>query len=81
MDAASGATTIMNAANEVAVGAFLSKRLGFGAIVPLVEETLLAAQRRGINHEPENVDDALSIDHISRSLADELLPQFAAKAS
>jgi 1-deoxy-D-xylulose-5-phosphate reductoisomerase len=81
MDAASGATTIMNAANEIAVAAFLSKRLGFGAIVPLVEETLLAAQRRGINHEPENVDDALSIDHISRSLAEELLPQFAAKAS
>ena len=70
MDAASGATTILNAANEIAVEAFLSKRLGFGAIVPLVEETMLAAQRRGINHEPENVDDALSIDHISRSLAE-----------
>jgi 1-deoxy-D-xylulose-5-phosphate reductoisomerase len=81
MDAGSGATTILNAANEIAVAAFLAKRLGFGAIVPLVEETLSAAQRRGINHEPENVEDALSIDHVSRTLAAELLPQIAAKAS
>lgn len=81
MDAAGGATTILNAANEIAVDAFLRKRISFGGIVPLVEETLTAAGRRGINHEPENVDDALSIDHISRSLARELLPQIAAKAS
>ncbi|MGZ5829389.1 MAG: 1-deoxy-D-xylulose-5-phosphate reductoisomerase [Xanthobacteraceae bacterium] len=81
MDAAGGATTILNAANEIAVEAFLAKRISFGGIVPLVEETLAAAGRRGINHEPENVDDALSIDHISRSLARELLPQIAAKAS
>jgi 1-deoxy-D-xylulose-5-phosphate reductoisomerase len=81
MDARGGATTILNAANEIAVAAFLDRRLGFGGIVPLVEETLSAAQRHGINHEPENIEDALSIDHVSRTLAGELLPQFAAKAS
>jgi 1-deoxy-D-xylulose-5-phosphate reductoisomerase len=81
MGAGNGATTILNAANEIAVEAFLARRLGFGEIVALVEETLSAAQRRGVNHEPENVEDALSIDHVSRSLARELLPQIAAKAS
>jgi 1-deoxy-D-xylulose-5-phosphate reductoisomerase len=80
MDAGGGATTILNAANEIAVDAFLNKRVAFGAIVPLVEETLHAASNRGVNHEPENVEDALSIDHVSRSLARELLPQIAAKA-
>jgi 1-deoxy-D-xylulose-5-phosphate reductoisomerase len=80
MDAAGGATTILNAANEIAVDAFLNKRVPFGGIVPLVEETLSAASRRGINHEPGDVEDALSIDHVSRSLARELLPQIAAKA-
>jgi 1-deoxy-D-xylulose-5-phosphate reductoisomerase len=80
MDAAGGATTILNAANEIAVDAFVNKRVAFGGIVPLVEETLSAASRRGINHEPGDVEDALSIDHVSRSLARELLPQIAAKA-
>ena len=37
------ATTVLNAANEVAVQAFLAKRIGFLAIAGLVEATLEAA--------------------------------------
>jgi 1-deoxy-D-xylulose-5-phosphate reductoisomerase len=37
-----GATTILNAANEVAVGLFLSRRLGFLGIARVVEEVLAA---------------------------------------
>ncbi|MDB5369727.1 MAG: 1-deoxy-D-xylulose-5-phosphate reductoisomerase [Roseomonas sp.] len=37
-----GATTILNAANEVAVGLFLARRLGFLDIATVVEETLEA---------------------------------------
>ncbi len=76
-----GAPTILNAANEVAVEAFLQRRLGFAGITRLVEETLDAGERQGLMQEPPSVDDALSIDHISRSLARSLLPEIAAKAS
>ena len=38
--AGGGATTILNAANEAAVGLFLARRLGFLDIAAVVEETL-----------------------------------------
>jgi len=41
----------------------------------------LETERRGLLKEPESIDDALNIDHVSRSLARELLPQVAAMAS
>lgn len=40
--AGAGATTILNAANEAAVGLFLQRRLGFLDIAAVVEETLAA---------------------------------------
>jgi 1-deoxy-D-xylulose-5-phosphate reductoisomerase len=76
-----GAPTVLNAANEVAVDAFLHRRLGFAGIARLVEETLEASGRDGMLREPQSIDDALSIDHVSRSLARGLLPEIAAKAS
>ncbi len=75
-----GAPTVLNAANEVAVGAFVAGRLGFLAIASLTEATLDAARRRGISKEPQNVEEALAVDHIARSLAHDLLPEIAAKA-
>jgi len=81
LEAANGGATVLNAANEVAVAAFLENGLGFAGIAALVEETLVQADRRGLLREPESADDALSVDHVSRSLALELLPHIAAKAS
>jgi 1-deoxy-D-xylulose-5-phosphate reductoisomerase len=81
LEAGGGAPTVLNAANEVAVSEFLSKNLGFVGIPALVEATLAAAGRRGLTREPASVDDALAIDHESRLLARELLPEIAAKAS
>lgn len=81
MAAGGAAPTILNAANEVAVGEFLGRRLGFAGIPALVEATLLAAARRGISKEPASIDEAMSVDHISRSLASEALPAIAARAS
>lgn len=78
---AEGWGTVLNAANEVAVAEFLNRRLGFAGIAMLVEATLLAAERRKISREPTSIEDALAIDHISRSLAADLLPEIAAKAS
>jgi 1-deoxy-D-xylulose-5-phosphate reductoisomerase len=81
LEAGGAAPTILNAANEIAVSAFVDRRLGFGAIAELVEATLEAAERRQANTEPQTIDEALSIDHMARSLAQELLPEIAAKAS
>lgn len=80
MAAGGAAPTILNAANEVAVGEFLERRLGFAGIPALVEATLHAASRRGISKEPASIEEAISVDHVSRSLAIEALPQIAAKA-
>jgi len=81
LEAGGAAPTILNAANEVAVAAFVSKQLGFTAIAALVEATLNAAGHRGVINEPQNVDEALAVDHMARSLAHDLLPEIAAKAS
>jgi 1-deoxy-D-xylulose-5-phosphate reductoisomerase len=81
LEAGGAAPTVLNAANEVAVGAFIAGQLGFTAIAALVAATLDAAGGRGLVKEPLNADEALSVDHIARSLAHDLLPQIAAKAS
>jgi 1-deoxy-D-xylulose-5-phosphate reductoisomerase len=79
--AGGAAPTVLNAANEIAVAAFLARRLGFAGIPALVEATLARAASRGIAREPESVEEALAVDHICRSMAEELLPEIAAKAS
>jgi 1-deoxy-D-xylulose-5-phosphate reductoisomerase len=80
LESGAGAPTVLNAANEVAVADFLSQKLKFTGIVALVAATLEAAVRRGLTREPASIEDALSIDHDSRLLAAELLPEIAAKA-
>ncbi len=79
--AGGGAPTVLNAANEVAVGEFVAGRLGFGGIAALVEATLEAAERRGETAEPQSIGEALGIDHNARRLAADLLPEIAAMAS
>jgi 1-deoxy-D-xylulose-5-phosphate reductoisomerase len=75
------APTVLNAANEVAVGEFASKRLGFTGIPALVEATLEAVERAGITAEPGSLEEAIAIDQAGRSAAAALLPEIAAKAS
>jgi 1-deoxy-D-xylulose-5-phosphate reductoisomerase len=81
LEAGGGAPTVLNAANEVAVAEFLARRLSFAAISSLVEATLEAAVSRNWTTEPQNIEDALAVDHNARMLARELLPEIAAKAS
>jgi 1-deoxy-D-xylulose-5-phosphate reductoisomerase len=80
LQAAGGATTVLNAANEVAVAEFLNGCLGFAGIPVLVEATVEAAARRGLTREPASAEEALRVDHDSRLLARELLPEIAVKA-
>ena len=61
-----GGPTVLNAANEVAVAAFLDGRVGFGAMARLVERTLGAMRAAGETKAPASVADALAIHHIAR---------------
>jgi 1-deoxy-D-xylulose-5-phosphate reductoisomerase len=81
MELGGAAPTVMNAADEIAVGAFLGGRIAFPAIVSLVEATLEAASARGLLAEPTGVDAAIAVDHVARSIAQGLLPEIAVKAS
>ncbi len=77
----SGATTVFNAANEVAVAAFIGQKIRFGAIARLVEATLEQWVRSGNLATLESADQAIAVDQSARRLAATLLPQIAAKAS
>ena len=81
MESGGAAPTVLNAADEVAVAEFLAGRIGFAAIAALVGATLDAAARRDLLGEPTSIDAAMGVDHIARSLAKDLLPEIAAKAS
>jgi 1-deoxy-D-xylulose-5-phosphate reductoisomerase len=74
--AGGSAGTVLNAANEVAVEAFLAGRIGFLAIAGLVEATL-AASAGLIGLDRRNVEDVLAIDAEARTSARSLLGRFA----
>jgi 1-deoxy-D-xylulose-5-phosphate reductoisomerase len=76
-----GATTVYNAANEVAVAAFIGGKMRFGAIARLVEATLDDWVRSGDRAPLTSADDAIAVDHTARNKAATLLPQIALKAS
>lgn len=70
------AGAVLNAANEVAVAAFLEKRLGFLGIAGLVETTLVdCADLTGLN--PTSAEDVLEIDEEARRRAEARLPHWA----
>jgi 1-deoxy-D-xylulose-5-phosphate reductoisomerase len=71
--AGGGAPTALNAANEIAVAAFLDRRLGFGGIAPLVARTMSEMDAAGELASPETVAQALAIHHIAGERARRLL--------
>ena len=75
-----GATTVLNAANEIAVAEFVNRKIGFPGIAALVDATLNAAAKKGVMREPQSIAEALAVDHDLRCLAKDLLPEIAAKA-
>jgi 1-deoxy-D-xylulose-5-phosphate reductoisomerase len=68
------ATCTLNAADEIAVEAFLQGRIGFLSIYEIVSETLSRMPVRT----PRTIDDILEIDQESRTLARELATARAA---
>jgi 1-deoxy-D-xylulose-5-phosphate reductoisomerase len=81
LETGGAAPTVLNAADEVAVGEFIAGRIGFPAIAALVEATLDKAAGQGLLAEPAGIDAALAVDHIARSIALALLPEIAVKSS
>ncbi len=67
LDAGGGRPAILNAANEVAVAAFLERRVGFLEIAAIVEDTL----DRYDPAVPETLEAVLAIDAEARRLAGE----------
>jgi 1-deoxy-D-xylulose-5-phosphate reductoisomerase len=61
-----GLPTVLNAANEIAVEGFLSRRIGFEGIHRHVAAACEAALKDGTAREPGSVEEALDIDHIVR---------------
>jgi 1-deoxy-D-xylulose-5-phosphate reductoisomerase len=75
-EAGGSATCTLNAADEVAVEAFLKGEIGFTGIAAVVEETL----SRMPNRQPRTVGDILDIDKESRCMARELASRETAAA-
>jgi 1-deoxy-D-xylulose-5-phosphate reductoisomerase len=67
-----GAPTILNAANEVAVEAFLARKIGFPDISRVVENALEKCEQP--RRAPGSIDDALTLDAAARRCAREFLP-------
>lgn len=68
-------TCIVNAADEIAVEAFLQERINFPAIAAVVEETLNRVPRS----EPNSVGDILAVDREARRVAREVIETRPAK--
>ena len=74
LEAGGAAPTVLNAANEVAVAAFLDRRIGFGDIALLVEQTL----ERTSAPAPRSIDEVIDIDERARHTARQLMTALAA---
>jgi len=68
--------TIMNAANEVAVEAFLKRQIGFLDIASVIEETL--ADRRAGSLNAWDIDGVMAVDRLARDIAGEACRAMAA---
>jgi 1-deoxy-D-xylulose-5-phosphate reductoisomerase len=68
LNAAPGTTTVLNAANEVAVAAFLDKRIRFDQIHHLN----LATMEKVVPSSIAGLDDLLALDNHSRIAAEQL---------
>ena len=68
-----GAPAVLNAANEVAVAAFLGGQIGFSRITAVVEDTITRHRADA----PGNLDDVLALDQEARMRAGEILETFA----
>jgi 1-deoxy-D-xylulose-5-phosphate reductoisomerase len=63
------APVVLNAANEIAVAAFLERRIGFTTIAELIERALDGVPQS----EPKTVDDCVAVDGEARRMVEALI--------
>jgi 1-deoxy-D-xylulose-5-phosphate reductoisomerase len=73
-----GATAALNAANEVAVAAFLANRCKFGHIAMVVQATLDQLEKQGQLTEPGSLEAVLALDAVARRAAEAVLQRLGA---
>ena len=71
--------TVLNAANEIAVGAFMAGQIGCYGISEIVGTVCTAFSGRRLRS-PATVDEALAIDDEARRAARRAVPQYEAAA-
>jgi len=69
LDAGRTYPAVLNAANEIAVAAFLDRKIGFTDIAATVEKTMQAHEA----YSPVSLDDYLHADHWARQMAQQLI--------
>ncbi|MCH2636732.1 MAG: 1-deoxy-D-xylulose-5-phosphate reductoisomerase [Acidimicrobiales bacterium] len=69
-----GLSTVLNAANEVAVAAFLSDRLAFNEISSVIEQTLNAAWGRS-SETPSSLSDVREVDAWARVFSESVIAE------
>ncbi|WP_306256839.1 1-deoxy-D-xylulose-5-phosphate reductoisomerase [Pararhizobium sp. IMCC21322] len=75
MSAGGAATCALNAANEIAVAAFLDEKIPFGGIAHIVDTVLQQTVKETGSTEFENIDQAIESDRIARGRASKYLQQ------
>ncbi|WP_321446642.1 1-deoxy-D-xylulose-5-phosphate reductoisomerase [uncultured Cohaesibacter sp.] len=73
LEAGDSLPNIMNAANEIAVAAFLAGDIAFGGIAELVEKVMAEFVRRGDVGAVSDVGDVLALDQAARGVARQML--------
>ncbi len=79
LQAGGGAATVMNAANEVAVGHFLNKNIGFLDIVRIVERTVEVMQTEWEETPLSEIENIIDLDLKARGEANGISSQFKQK--
>jgi 1-deoxy-D-xylulose-5-phosphate reductoisomerase len=68
-ESGTGAATVLNAANEIAVAEFLNKHISFGQM----NDVLVAAMNTADWNEPVDLDDVLEVDRYARRITAQLI--------
>ena len=74
LESGKGEAIVLNAANEIAVAAFLDRRIAFGDIARIVEQALESTDAPA----PQSVDDVIALDQTVRTKVANAIPRVAA---
>ena len=74
LESGKGEAVVLNAANELAVAAFLDRRIGFGDIARIVEQAVDTTDAPV----PRSIDDVIALDQAVRTRVAQAIPQVIA---